>query len=117
MSTPEPPEYLETLSPDQRDRMIAFLSRVDATTGYTFNSGTDLSDLEHLGGALFDADLIARGLRAAQLLGYEGYSFQRFFEQEFGIGGVTEGNLGDWLSLLSLADVEKRIFCAAGGRN
>ena len=110
--TPEP--NLETLSGDQRDKLIAFLSRVDATTGYTFNSGTDLSDLEHLGGALFDADLIARGLRAAQLLGYEGRGLDELFQGEFGIADVTEGNLGDWLSLLSFADLEKRIMVAAG---
>jgi hypothetical protein len=115
MSTPEP--NLETLSDDQRAKLIEFLARVDATTGYKFNSGTDLSDLEHLGGALFDADLIARGLRAAQLLGYEGKGLEELCQREFGIAGLTENVLGDWLSLLSLADAEKRIMISCGGRN
>jgi hypothetical protein len=115
MSTPET-EYLDKLSADQRTKLIEFLTQADAIIGYTFNSGTDLSDLEHLGDALFDADLIARGLRVAQLLGYEGKGLEELFQHEFGIAGVTEGNLGDWLSLLSLADVEKRIMIACGGR-
>jgi hypothetical protein len=115
MSTPEP--NFETLSGTQRAKLIEFLERADAITGYTFNSWTDLSDLEHLGDALFDADLIARSLRIAQTLGYEGYLLEQLFRREFGIAGISQGNLGDWLSLLSLADAEKRILVACGGRN
>ena len=113
MSTPET-EYLDKLSAEQRDKLIAFLSRADAIIGYTFNSGTDLSDLEHLGDALFDTDLIGRALRRAQVLGYEGEQLEELFRREFGIAEVNKNQLADWLAVLTLVDVEERIRVAGG---
>jgi ABC-type lipoprotein release transport system permease subunit len=52
-----------------------------------------------------------------QLLGYEDTSLERLFEREFAITGVTGGDLGTWLAVVMLADVENRIKAAAGGRN
>lgn len=108
MSTTEP--NLETLSGTQRSALIEFLTQSDAIIG---NEGFDCYDYEEWR----DCEIIARALRVAQTLGFEGERLEELFCREFGIAGVTEDQLGDWLSLLSLADVEKRIRVMAGGRN
>jgi hypothetical protein len=96
------------LSELQRYKLLAFISRADAVIGDgSFNPQEEWGD----------AELMALSLRAAQLLGYEDSSLERLFEQEFAITGVTGGDLGTWLDLVMLADVESRIKAAAGGRN
>jgi hypothetical protein len=107
MNTPEPPEYLEKLSLDQRAKLIQFLDQTDAIIG---NEDSDRDEWRN-------AEIIAHALRRAQVLGYEGERLEELFQREFGIAGVIEDQLGDWLSLLSRADVEKRILVACGGRN
>jgi hypothetical protein len=107
MSLPEP-EYLEKLSTDQRANLLEFLSQADAIIG---NEDSDRYD------EWMDAEIIARALGRAQVLGYQGERLEELFQREFGITGVTEGELETWLAVLTLADVEKRIMAAAGGRN
>ena len=106
MSTPEPD--LETLSGTQRAKLIAFLSRADAITG---NEDFDCYN------EWYDAEIIARGLRVAQTLGYEGERLEELFRREFGIAEVNKNQLAGWLAVLALVDVEERIRVAAGGRN
>jgi hypothetical protein len=107
MSTTEP-EYLDKLSADQREKLLEFIDRADAIIG-----GGDFDRYS----AWTDAEIMALSLRAAQVLGYENEHLEKLFQREFGIAGVTEGQLADWLAVLTLADVEKRIMAAAGGRN
>jgi hypothetical protein len=106
MSTTEP--NLETLSPHQRDKLIAFLQWADAIIG---NEDFDCYD------EWYDAEIIARGLRVAQTLGYEGERLEELFRREFRIADVNKNQLGGWLAVLSLVDVEERIMVAAGGRS
>jgi hypothetical protein len=109
MSTSEHPEYLEKLSPDQRDKLIAFLDRAaDAIIG---NEDSERYD------EWYDAEIIARGLLVAQTLGYEGERLEALFRREFGIADVNKNQLSGWLAVLSLVDVEERIMIACGGRN
>jgi hypothetical protein len=108
MSTTEPD--LETLSPDQRAKLIEFLDRADAIIG---NEGFDCYDYDEWR----DCEIIACALRRSQILGYQGERLERLFCSQFAIADITaEGPLSDWLAVLSLADVEKRIMIAAGGR-
>ncbi len=96
------------LSDLQRDSLLGFIVRADTVIGDgTFNSREEWSDPE----------LIALALRAAQLLGYEGAVLNQFFEQQFGIADVTDDDLGTWLAIIMMTDVENRIRAAAGGRN
>jgi hypothetical protein len=104
---PGSPEYLDKLSVDQRSKLLEFVVRADAIIGdgdFDRNEWTD-------------AELMALSLRSAQVLGYEGRRLESLFEREFGIAGVTEGQLGDWLAVLLLEDAERKILVAAGGRN
>jgi hypothetical protein len=107
MSTPEP-EYLDKLSADQRDRLIEFLTQADAIIG---NEDSERYD------EWYDAEIIARSLRIAQTLGYEGERLQALFRREFWIADVNKNQLSGWLAVLSLVDVEERIMMACGGRN
>jgi hypothetical protein len=105
--TPEP--NLEELSADQRTKLIEFLTQADAIIGN--------EDSYHYDDEWYDAEIIARSLRIAQTLGYEGERLEKFFEKEFEIAGITQGILSGWLAVLSLVDVEERIRVAGGGRN
>jgi hypothetical protein len=107
MSLPEP-EYLETLSVDQRAKLLEFIDQADAIIG-----GSDFDRYS----AWEDAEIMALSLRAALTLGYENEHLEKLFQREFGIAGVTEGLLADWLAVILLADAERRIQVAAGGRN
>ena len=82
----EPPEHLEKLSIDQRTKLLEFIDRAEAIIG---DHSFDCDD------AWMDAGLIACSLRSAQVLGYTGRRLEEFFCAEFGIAGVTEGQLGD----------------------
>lgn len=104
--TPEPD--LETLSTDQREKLIEFLTQADAIIG---NEDSERYD------EWYDAEIIARGLRVAQTLGYEGERLEALFRREFWIADVNKNQLGGWLAVLSLVDVEERIRVACGGRN
>ena len=109
MSTPEP--NLETLSGAQRSALIEFLTQADAIIG---NEGFDCYDYDEWR----DCEIIAHGLRRAQVLGYQGERLERLFCSQFAIADITaEGPLSDWLAVLSLADVERQILVACGGRN
>jgi hypothetical protein len=108
MSTPEPPEYLEKLSTDQRAKLLEFIDRADAVIGN--------GDFDH-SSEWQDCEIMALALRAAQILGYEGEGLEALFQREFGIAGVTEGDLETCLAVLTLVDVERRIRVACGGRN
>jgi hypothetical protein len=90
------------LSDQQRGKLLAFISRADASIGDgAFDPETASSSS--------DAELMALALKAATLLGYEGTHLEKLFQREFEIAGVTEGDLGTWLDLVMLADVESRI--------
>ena len=104
--TPEPD--LETLSTDQREKLIEFLTQADAIIG---NEDSERYD------EWYDAEIIARGLRVAQTLGYEGERLEALFRREFWIADVNKNQFGGWLAVLSLVDVEERIRVACGGRN
>src|SRR5207253_6881784 len=96
------------LSDLQRDRLSDFIGRADAIIG----DGSFNPEAEYI-----HPELMALALRAAQISGYEGTHLDELFRQEFELAGVTEGDLGDWLAIVMLADVEARIKAAAGGRN
>ena len=104
MSTTEP-EYLDKLSADQRDKLIAFLDRADAIIG---NADFDCYN------EWYDAEIIARSLRIAQTLGYEGERLEALFRDEFRIAEVNKNQLAGWLAVLALVDVEERIRVAGG---
>jgi hypothetical protein len=98
----------DELSDLQRARLLDFISQADAVIGDgSFNPREEWGD----------AELMAFSLRAAQLLGYEDSSLERLFEREFGITGITAGDLGDWLAVIMMADVENRIRAMGGGKN
>ena len=107
MSTSEP-QYLKKLSGAQREKLLEFIDRADAIIG-----GGDFDRYS----AWTDAEIMALSLRAAQVLGYENEHLEKLFQREFGIAGVTEGLLADWLAVIMLADAERRIQVAAGGHN
>jgi hypothetical protein len=107
MSTDAPP-YLEKLSTEQRAKLLEFIDRAEAITG---DHSFDCDD------TWMDARLMPLSLRAAQVLGYTGWRLEELFCAEFGIAGVTEGQLGEWLDVAMMFDVERRILIAAGGRN
>jgi hypothetical protein len=109
MSTPEP--NLETLSTGQREKLIEFLTQADAIIG---NEGFDCYDYDEWR----DCEIIACALRRSQILGYQGERLERLFCSQFAIADITaEGPLSDWLAVLSVADAEKRIMVACGGRS
>ena len=97
-----------TLSESQRTKLIAFVEQFDAT----FSDGSFDTAAEWT-----DPELLALALRAAEILGFEGAALEQFFCDEFGVAGISEGDLGTLISIAMLADVENRIRCAAGGRN
>ena len=105
MST-ETTEYLEKLSPDQCEKLLTFIDQADAIIGE--------GDFDR-GNAWEDCEIMALALRAAQILGFTNERLEDLFCREFGISGVTEGQLADWLAVIMLVDVERRIRCAAGG--
>jgi hypothetical protein len=107
MSTTEP-EYLDKLSADQRAKLLEFIDQADAIIG-----GGDFNRYD----AWTDTEIMALSLRAATVLGYENEHLEALFQREFGIAGVTEGLLGDWLAVILLADAERRIRVACGGVN
>ena len=107
MSTLSPP-YLEQLSAGLRGRLLEFISQSDQIIGDgDFDRSREWQDCE----------LMALALRAAQILGYENERLEELFRDKFGIGGVTEGLLGEWLAAVMRLDLERRILVAAGGRN
>ena len=106
MSHPEPD--LETLSVDQRAKLLEFIDQADAIIGD--------GDFDRYA-AWTDAEIMALSLRAAQVLGYTNERLEALFQREFGVSGVTEGLLADWLAVILLADAERRIRVACGGRN
>jgi hypothetical protein len=106
----EAPEYLETLSTDQRSKLLAFIERADAIIG-DGDFDPDPDD------AWTDAELMALSLRGAQVLSFSGERLEELFRVEFNIAGVTEGQLGDWLAVIMPLDAERRVLAAAGGRN
>jgi hypothetical protein len=92
----------------QRSRLVEFVVQFDLIYG----EGDFASDAEYT-----TPGLIALALRGAQLIGFEGAWLEQFFEHEFGLAGTNDGELETALSLPMLLDVEKRVRCAAGGRN
>ena len=105
MSTTEIPFEL---LPWQRSKLLEFVHQFDRTYGdSSFNPQDKFSD----------AGLIALALRAAELLDFRGEALERFFEHEFALSGISQGELETMLSLAMLIDAERRICCAAGGRN
>jgi hypothetical protein len=109
--TPTEPQCLDKLSSDQREKLIEFLTQADAIIG---SRGFDCYDYDEWR----DCEIIACALRRAQTLGFENERLEELFQREFGIAGVTEGQLiADWLAVLLLADAERRILVACGGRN
>jgi hypothetical protein len=106
--TRESPEDLKTLSVDQRDKLLEFI----------WSAKQIIGDGDFERDALWkDCELMAFSLRLAQILGYTDGRLEALFQREFGISGVTENELADWLAVLLSADPERRIRCAAGGRN
>ena len=41
---------------------------------------------------------MALTLKAAMILDYNGNSLEQLFEEQFGLAGINEGGLGDWLA-------------------
>jgi hypothetical protein len=98
----------DELSQDQRAKLFSFVEQFDAIFGDDdFDRNAEWSTPE----------LLALGLRAAEILGYSGQDLEQFFAKEFDVAGVTEGDLDTMLAVAMQTDVEKRIRCAAGGRN
>ena len=96
------------LSDLQRTNLSHFISVVDAVVGDgSFDPDAEFSDPE----------LMAIAIRGATLLGFEGAALEALFQREFGICGITEGDLDTMLSIVMLGDVESRIKAAAGGKN
>jgi hypothetical protein len=106
MSTPEAPEYLETLSIDQRAKLLEFIDQADAIIG---DGDFDRYDRWE------DCELLASALRAAHVLGFEGISLDQLFRREFGITDITSGGLGDWIAYFAIVDAERMIRVACGG--
>jgi hypothetical protein len=101
-------EDLFELSQWQQWKLLDFIDRFDQTFGErSFDPQVELND----------AALLALALRRAQLLGLQNESLEKFFETEFGLTGLTGGNLETILAITMLSDAEKRILVAAGGRN
>jgi hypothetical protein len=106
---PELPEYIEELSSEQREKLLEFIEQFDQC----YNDGSF-----DKGAQWNDAELLALGLRVAEILGFEGESLERLFYDEFGVSGMgDEGAIGDMLAIAMRVDVENRIRCAGGGRN
>ena len=107
----QPPSHTSedlTLSDDQRGKLLEFVAQFDLLYGDAdFDCQAEWSD----------AELLALALRAAEILGFEGDALERFFCDEFGVAGITEGDLGTLINIVTVADVENRIRAAAGGRN
>jgi hypothetical protein len=96
------------LSDRQHTDLRHFISVVDAVVGDSaFDPEAEFSDPE----------LMAIAIRGATLLGYEGPALEELFQREFEITGVTADDLGDWLAVIMMADTERRIRSAAGGKN
>ena len=96
------------LLPWQRSKLLEFVHQFDRTYGdSSFNPQDEFSD----------AGLIALALRAAELLDFRGEALERFFEHEFALSGISQGELETMLSIALLVDAERRVRCAAGGRN
>jgi hypothetical protein len=104
----EAPEYLEKLSDSQRAKLLEFIGRADAIIGDHSSPRYD---------EWTDAEIMALSLRVAQILGFEDGRLEELFSDEFGLSGVTEDQLADWLAVIMLADIEKKIKVACGGRN
>ena len=104
MSTEIPFELLEW----QRSKLIEFVHQFDRTYGdLSFNPQDEFND----------PAIIARALRAAELLNFRGEVLERFFEHEFALIGISQGKLATMLSIAMLVDGERRVRYAAGGRN
>jgi hypothetical protein len=89
-------------------KLIEFVMQFDLTYGDgDFDPAADYSDPR----------LIALALRAAQLMGLGEQELEQFFEQEFGLAGLTGDHLETILAITMLIDAENRVRCAAGGRN
>jgi hypothetical protein len=96
------------LLPWQRSKLVEFVHQFDRTYGdSSFNPQDKFSD----------AGLIALALRAAELLDFRGEALERFFEHEFALSGISQGELETVLSMAMLIDAQRRVRCAAGGRN
>jgi hypothetical protein len=102
------PEYIEELSSEQREKLLNFIDQA----GHIFG-GTDFGRYDRAE----DCGIMALALRTALILGFEGESLEHLFRREFGIADITEGVLETWLAVITMIDIEKRIRCAAGGRN
>jgi hypothetical protein len=100
----EPFELLEW----QRSKLVEFVHQFDRTYG---DSSFDPQD------EFSDPAIIARALRAAELMNFQGEALERFFEHEFALIGISQGELKTVLALAQLADAERRVRCAGGGRN
>jgi hypothetical protein len=96
------------LLPWQRSKLTEFVHQFDRTYG---DSSFDPQD------EFSDPAIIALALRAAELLDFRGEALERFFEHEFALIGICLGELETVLSIALLADSERRIRYAAGGRN
>jgi hypothetical protein len=112
MSTLIPhPELLDW----QRSRLVEFVVQFDQIYG---DNGFDSAlPLDFVDAEYTTPGLIALALRGAQLIGLEEAGLERFFEREFGLAGIGTCELKAVLSIAMLLDVEKRVRCAAGGRN
>jgi hypothetical protein len=96
------------LSDDQRAKLLSFIERFDQLYGDgDFDSEVEWSDPE----------LLALGLRASEILGFEGDALEQFFAKEFDIAGIGKGDLETMLAIAMCVDVENRIRVAAGGKN
>jgi hypothetical protein len=105
---PESPEYLDKLSVDQRSKLLEFIDRFGQTYGDgDFDPGADYSD----------PGLVALALRCSQMTGVGNQELEQFFEQEFGLVGITGGDLGTMLALARLLDAENLVTHSAGGRS
>jgi hypothetical protein len=101
-------DYLEKLSTGLRGKLLEFISKSDQIIGDgDFDRFREWKDCE----------LMALALRSAFILGFEENRLEELFRNKFGIGGVTESLLGEWLAAVMRLDIERRILVAAGGRN
>ena len=111
MSQPPPESKTEefALSEEQRSKLLGFIERFDKA----FSDGS--FEKEH---AWSDVELLALGLRVAELLGFEGEALERLFCDEFNVEGIgEEGVLSTALSIAMMVDAEQRLLCACGGKN
>jgi hypothetical protein len=96
------------LSQRQQWKLLDFIDRFDQT----YDEGSFDPDADYS-----DPGLIALALRAAELMGFQDAELEQLFETEFELTGITGGKLETVLSMAILIDAERRVRCAAGGRN